>query len=101
MNNEIFIGKHKFTTLVAITEKEQCDGLMNQPWPPPVMTFPYKIAEIRKFWMKATISPLDIIFCRDDKIIKICRGEPMSTQLVGPNEPSDMVVEIPYGTVAK
>ena len=95
----IHLGKHSFQTLVAITPEEHSMGLMHKPWPPPVMVFPYNKAEERKFWMKNTISPLDIVFCRDNKIVDICYGEPMSTKLIGPNEPSDMVIELPFGTV--
>ena len=49
--------------------------------------------------MKSTPSPLDIIFCKNGKIIKICKGEPNSTKLIGNNCFSDMVIELPYGTV--
>jgi uncharacterized membrane protein (UPF0127 family) len=90
-----------FPTMVAITEAEQCRGLMYQKWPPPIMVFPYKRASIRKFWMQNTISPLDIIFCRSNYIIGIFKGEPNSTKLVGPNEPVDLVVELPAGMAAE
>jgi hypothetical protein len=96
--DEIFINGIKFGTKVAITEEDQQRGLMYQPWPPPVMVFPYQKASQRKFWMKNTISPLDIIFCRSNKIVKIVRGEPLSTAMVGPEEPSDFVIELPAGT---
>lgn len=101
MSDEIILGGHKFSTLVAITEDEHIKGLMHKAWPPPVMIFPYETAEVRKFWMKNTPSPLDIIFCNDNKIISINNGEPLSTKLIGPNEPSDLVVEVPLGTVNK
>ena len=97
-SDKILIGKHTFTTLVAISEEEHIQGLMGKPWPPPVMIFPYKEAEHRKFWMHKTVSPLDIIFCRSNRIIGIFEGKPMSTALVGPNEPSDLVIELPLGT---
>lgn len=91
------IGDYVFSTLVAITESEHATGLMGKGWPPPIMIFPYKQASIHKFWMKNTPSPLDIIFCRDNRIISICYGEPYSTKLIGPNEPSNLVVEVPHG----
>ena len=99
MTNIVIIGEHQFTTLVAETLEDQIKGLMFREWPPPVMSFPYKTAEVRKFWMKNTVSPLDIIFCRAGKIIGIFDGEPMSTACIGPNEPSDLVVELPRGKV--
>jgi len=90
-----------FKTIVAETEQEHQTGLMWQQWPPPVMVFPYKFASHRKFWMKNTVSPLDIIFCRAGQVIGIFKGEPLSTAMVGPNETSDLVVELPYGTAEK
>jgi uncharacterized membrane protein (UPF0127 family) len=97
----ISIKGQVFETLVAVTESEQCKGLMYQKWPPPIMAFPYKRAATRRFWMKNVITPLDIIFCRANCIVGIFKGEPFSTELVGPNEPSDLVVELPGGTAAK
>jgi len=98
MSNSVTINGMKFESEVAITEAEQNYGLMNKAWPPPVMFFPYKYSGVRKFWMKNTPSPLDIIFCRDNRIISIVAGEPMSTMMVGPDEPADLVVELPSGT---
>ncbi len=101
MTNIVIIGEHQFDTLIASTLEEQIRGLMFQKWPPPVMSFPYKTAEIRKFWMKNTISPLDIIFCRAGTIVGIFEGVPMSTVCVGPNEPTDLVIELPRGSAEK
>jgi uncharacterized membrane protein (UPF0127 family) len=84
-------------TIVAVTEQDHIRGLMFQPWPPPIMAFPYKKAEVRKFWMKNTISPLDIIFCRAGRVVAIVAGKPHSELHVGPNEPTDLVVEMPFG----
>lgn len=97
----VHIGNNSFPTLIAITPEEQSKGLMYRKWPPPVMCFPYLTAGVHKFWMQNTLSPLDIIFCKDNKIVSICYGEPLSTQLIGPNIPSDLVVELPHGTVSK
>lgn len=101
MNDTISIKGQVFETLVAVTEQEQQYGLMNRSWPPPIMVFPYKRAEVRRFWMKNTISPLDIVFCRESCVVGIFNGNPCSTALIGPNEPSDLVVELPAGTAAK
>ncbi len=99
--DKIILGNHEFETLVAISEKEQEKGLMHQAWPPPVMIFPYKRASIRKFWMKNTPSPLDIVFCRAGVVVQVCEGKPHSTELVGPNELVDLVAELPYGTCSR
>lgn len=90
-----------FPTKVAVTADEQRRGLMYQEWPPPIMVFPYNTAAPRRFWMKNTISPLDIVFCKANHVVGIFNGEPMSTKLVGPNEDSDMVVELPAGTAER
>ena len=98
-NNTITVNGVDFKAVAAITPLEQSYGLMYHKWPPPVMFFPYKDASVRKFWMKNTVSPLDIVFCRDNKIISIVAGDPLSTAMIGPNEPCDLVVEFPKGTV--
>jgi uncharacterized membrane protein (UPF0127 family) len=98
MKDCVYIAGQPFPALIAVSEEEHMQGLMFRPWPPPVMCFPYKRAEVRKFWMKNTISPLDILFCRDNRIISICHGEPLSTTLIGPEEECDLVVELPAGT---
>lgn len=81
----------------AITPEEQQLGLMFSDWPPPIMVFPYTKAEVRKFWMKNVPVPLDIIFCRANKILYIGSGKPYITDHVGPNEPCDLVIEAPGG----
>lgn len=95
--DRIVLGENTVDTLVAITEDDHITGLMYKRWPPPVMTFPYNKAEVRKFWMRNTISPLDIIFCRAGKVIAICEGQPLSLDYIGPDEPTDLVVELPRG----
>lgn len=101
MNDKVIIAGHEFPTLVALTEAEQARGLMYKMWPPPVMVFPYKKASPVKFWMKNTYCPLDIVFCKDNLVTGIYQGEPLSTAAVGPDMPSDLVVELPAGTSAK
>ena len=81
----------------AITREEQYQGLMDIDWPPPLMVFPYKKAAIKKFWMKNTPSPLDIIFCYANRVIYIDNGIPFDETHVGPNKPCDLVIEAPLG----
>lgn len=101
MRDFVIIGKHKLGTLVALTEEEQERGLKGASWPPPIMSFPFVSATIRKFWMHETTTPLDIIFCKAGKIVSIHRGEPLSLKFMGPNSPTDLVIESPAGTVAE
>jgi uncharacterized membrane protein (UPF0127 family) len=98
VSDTISIKGQVFPTLVALTEAEQSRGLMFREWPPPIMVFPYRTAAPRRFWMKNTISPLDIVFCKANHVVGIFRGDPLSTKLIGPDEPSDLVVELPAGT---
>ncbi len=101
MSDAVIIKGHEFPTLIALTEAEQARGLMYKTWPPPVMCFPYKKAERIKFWMKNTYCPLDIVFCRGNVVTGVYQGEPLSTACIGPDEPSDLVVELPAGTSSK
>ncbi len=94
----VYIHNNIFPTLFAISSEEQEKGLMYQEWPPPVMAFIYESPRVNRFWMKNTPSPLDIVFCRDGKVAEICYGEPNSTKVVG-SQLSDLVIELPHGTV--
>jgi uncharacterized membrane protein (UPF0127 family) len=94
----IYIHNNVFPTLLAISEEEQAQGLMYQEWPPPVMAFVYDSPRVNRFWMKNTPSPLDIVFCHNGKVSEICYGEPHSTMVIG-NQLSDLVIELPHGTV--
>lgn len=96
----IFIANNVFPTLFAISSEEHQRGLMFEEWPPPVMSFVYTRPQINKFWMHNTVSPLDILFCHNGKITQICYGEPHSTTMLGGDEFSNLVIEVPHGTVA-
>lgn len=94
----IYIHNNIFPTLLAISAEEQAQGLMHQEWPPPVMSFVYDSPRVNRFWMKNTPSPLDIVFCHNGKVSEICYGEPHSTKVIG-TQMSDLVIELPHGTV--
>jgi uncharacterized membrane protein (UPF0127 family) len=94
----IYLHNNIFPTLLAISTEEQARGLMHQEWPPPVMSFVYTSPSVNRFWMKNTPSPLDIVFCHKGKVAEICYGEPLSTQVIG-SQVSDLVIELPHGTV--
>jgi uncharacterized membrane protein (UPF0127 family) len=95
----IYIHNNVFPTLLAISMDEQTHGLMGEAWPPPVMSFLYTCAQVNRFWMKQTPSPLDIVFCCNGIVTQICKGEPYSTSTIGDDRPSDLVIEFPFGTV--
>lgn len=94
--NVIKINTTNIITKMAISDEDQRKGLMNVNTQEN-MIFPYKKSQINSFWMKSTPMPLDIVFCLDGKIIKICEGKPFSTEMIG-NVLSDLVLEFPKGT---
>lgn len=100
-NGVIEIGDTQFSTLIACNHEEHRKGLMFKPAPAPIMTFPYFMPSINKFWMKNCCAPLDIVFCKDGKVISIYDGIPYSTAAVGPEIPTDLVIELPHGTMDK
>lgn len=97
----INIDGNKIPTLLAVTDAEQQIGLMYRKDLPPSMSFVYAAPKINKFWMKSTPCALDIVFCSNGKVIDIYKGEPLSTSIIGPDIPTDLVVELPYGTCKK
>lgn len=101
MDDLLIIGKYKLPVKVALTKEEQRNGLMFQSQPHPIMVFPYDKLAVRKFWMKNTPSPLDIVFCKNNKIIEIHEGIPYSEASIGPDCPVDLIVEFPKGMVEK
>ena len=100
-NGYLFIGDNVFDTLLAISEKEQATGLMYQRWQPPIMSFLYAKPRVSKFWMKNTPSPLDIVFTCNGQVTQIHKGEPFSTQTIGNDDESDLIVEFPFGTAKR
>jgi len=101
LKGHLYINDDVLPTLLAVSNEEQTAGLMFVEPPTPIMSFVYRTAQVNKFWMKATPSELDIVFSINGKITNICKGEPHSTKLIGDDFPSDLVVELPYGTCAK
>jgi len=99
-SGKVLIGDNVFDTELAISAEEQERGLMFVK-EPKIMSFVYEQPVFNRFWMYNTPAPLDIIFSLDGKITNICKGEPFSTRLIGDYRPSDLVVEMPYGSCEK
>lgn len=96
----ISINNNIFETLLAISSDEQQKGLMYHKPPTPIMSFVYTKPENNRFWMLNTPAPLDIVFCLNNKISQIHYGEPYSTKMIGNHEElSDLIVELPHGTI--
>lgn len=96
----VYIADNVFSTLFAISDSEQSQGLMYQKWPPPTMSFIYGSPRINKFWMQNTECPLDIIFCLNGKVNQICEGKPYSTATIGNDCMSDLIIELPRGSAS-
>ncbi len=98
---KIKISNLEMETIIAESDEDQMAGLMHVPPPAPVMSFVYSSPRINRFWMKNTPAPLDIVFALKGTIVAIHEGEPFSTKLIGDFKPSDLVVELPYGSCEK
>lgn len=98
---DILIYKNNVIPIkIAITPEEHEIGLMFQVEAFP-MAFPYKTAAVHQFWMKNTLAPLDLVFCKSNKIVNIAQGKPFSLDLIGKNIVSDLILEFPLGTAQK
>lgn len=95
----IFINENIFESFLAISAKEQQQGLMGVEPPAPVMSFVYSRPQLIHFWMKDTPAPLDIIFADRGVVTQIHQGVPYSTAPIGQDMESSLVVELPRGTV--
>ena len=93
----ISVGDSVLEALLAVSEHEQQRGLMFVEQPVPYMAFLYNEPRVNKFWMQNTPSPLDIVFCYKNKVAEICYGKPHSTEIIGSNAFSDLVLELPHG----
>lgn len=74
---------------VAATPEEKNKGLMNRPNLDPNrgMVFIFRPASKVTFWMKDTLIPLDMIFIRKGKILKIVKNAlPNQTQTLYPSD---------------
>lgn len=87
---------------VADTPEERQKGLMNREFLRfnNGMIFIFPTSEVRQFWMKDTLIPLDIIFIREDKVItKIHKNTtPNNTDIRYSSEsPAKYVIEVNGG----
>jgi uncharacterized membrane protein (UPF0127 family) len=95
----VCLGDNILETLLAISGQEQEQGLMYVEPPVPVMSFVYAKPMVNRFWMKNCLAALDIVFCHQSLVSQICYGEPYSTRIIGGEQFSDLIVELPFGTV--
>ena len=88
---EVRAGRTTLRLAVAATDQQREHGLMNVPFVPvgQGMLFAFPGAdEMRGFWMKDTITPLDMVFVRSDgTIVMIAENVPATA----PNTPDNKI----------
>lgn len=97
-------GTQRFRAEVAATAAQQQKGLMFRTalGPDEAMIFPNDVPQVRSFWMKNTVIPLDIIFIGPDRrILNIVAGEPYSLDSLPSAGPVINVLEIAGGRAAE
>nr|WP_240782206.1 DUF192 domain-containing protein [Qipengyuania sediminis] len=96
-------GRHRFQVEVAATPAEQQKGMMFRTamGPSEGMIFPNAEPQLRSFWMKNTVLPLDIIYIGPDRrVLNIVRGEPYDETSLPSEGPVINVLEIAAGRAA-
>lgn len=98
-------GVHRFKVEIARTEAEQARGLMYRPYiaPDGGMIFPMVPARTASFWMKNTVSSLDLIFIRPNGTIAriAANAIPYSLDPIDSGEPVFAVLELAGGRAAQ
>lgn len=97
-------GKHIFRAEIAATPAQQQKGMMFRTAmaPDEAMIFPNTVPQVRSFWMKNTVIPLDIIFIGPDRrVLNIVTGEPYSLESLPSTGPVINVLEIAGGRAAE
>lgn len=104
--NIITIGPTKVIIELADTPQKQAQGLSGRPELKDGygMLFPYNPPQIVTFWMKGMLIPIDIIFIKSNRVLKIYHNVPPMPKigLVNPEVypskiPIDYVLEVPAG----
>lgn len=96
---------------MAVTAEEQAKGLggVKSLTDSEGMLFPFETSEIRSFWMKNMVMPIDIIWINDGKVVGFEQNvpfEPLETSNAAlpkyrPLEPIDTVLEVAAGFVER
>ena len=96
---------HRFTVEIARTEEEQARGLMFRPeiGADEGMIFPFDPPRPASFWMKNTMTSLDLLFVRADGTIARIAADatPYSLDSISVGEPVAAVLEIAGGRAAE
>jgi uncharacterized membrane protein (UPF0127 family) len=96
---------HAFRVEVARTMEQQEKGLMFRTamGPDEGMLFPSDTAELRSFWMKNTVIPLDIVFIGPDHLISniAANAVPYSLEPINSEGAAIAVLELNGGRAAQ
>ena len=101
---EMKIGKGDFVIEVARTPAEQETGLMKRDSMPKDhgMIFVFSGDEVRKFWMKDTRFPLDILFLdAGGKVVSIHQMKAYDLQETSSDYPARYAIELNDGTATE
>ncbi|WP_313808865.1 DUF192 domain-containing protein [Sphingobium sp.] len=98
-------GNHRFTVEIALTEKQQEQGLMFRKSlaPDSGMLFPMSPPRTASFWMKNTLIPLDMLFIHTDGSIAFLKASaaPYSREPISAGVPVAAVLELRGGRAAE
>lgn len=97
-------GAHRFRVEVAATAAEQQKGMMFRTAmaPDEGMIFPNAAPQVRSFWMKNTVIPLDIIYIGPDRrVLNIVTATPYSLESLPSSGPVINVLELNGGRAAE
>ena len=98
-------GRHVFTVELALSDRQQMQGLMfrRSLAPDAGMLFDYKTPTQITMWMKNTFIPLDMIFIgADGRIVHIAeRAVPQSEEIIPSVKPARAVLEVNAGTAQR
>lgn len=100
------VPQHSFRVWIADTPDKQQEGLMFVPAEEIAddqgMLFVFPDERLRGFWMKNTITSLDIAFARfDGTIVAIHTMPPLTLQTFSSIEPAMFALEVKAGTFAR
>lgn len=106
----VSVAGHQLSVGLAATPEQQSRGLSGCRHIPQGngLYFPFDTKQIRTFWMKGMLIPIDIIWIADDTIIGIQHNIPPPDNpdqadllLYAPPQPINAVLELPAGTAKK